>query len=145
MISKLADLVYGEFSSFFYINSSELSFIILESREFQSFQDDYSCSLSFHGKLIIDLINYFLSSYIESNMEYILFECLLCWLLIANTHAKQMLCICATYYILNWYSFEFRRNALDVLHLYTIHEILNSSKSLWNIFHILLSWIQTFP
>ena len=138
MISKLADLVYGEFSSFFYINSSELSFIILESREFQSFQDDYSCSLSFHGKIILDLINYFLSSYIESNMEYILFECFLCWLLIANTHAEQMLCICATYNIFNRYSLEFRRNT-------SVHEFLNCSNSLWNIFQILLSWIQTFP
>ena len=102
----------------------------------------YNLIKSFHRILYI---YHFSSSYIESNIEYILVDCFVCWLPLANSHAKQMLCICATYYIFNWDSFELRRNALGVLHLCTIYEFLNSSNSLWNISHILLPWIQPFP
>ena len=46
--------------------------------------------------------------------------------------------------ILKWHNFEFRRNALDVSHLCTIQEFLNSTKNLWNMLDILLSWIKPY-
>ena len=137
MISCQTDLVESQFSSFFYLNSSELRSIILISREFQSLNVNFSCYF-LYGVLIVDLINYFTLFYFESNMRLSLVSRFVCWLSIINAHAEQTLCISATYYNYKWQSFEFRRNELDVLHLCTIHEFLNSSKTL-EIFPIIRS------
>ena len=95
MISCQTDLVWSQFASFFYLNSFELWSIILKSREFQSLNVNFSCYF-FNGVLIVDLINYFTSSYFESNVRLSFVSRFVCWLSIINAHAEQMLCILVT-------------------------------------------------